>query len=56
MMKVMIKKAKIKEWIRKIIKVLPTCMVIKTIAIEITEILITTIMIITVIIINNSNL
>ena len=50
-------KTKIKEWITKIIKVLLTCVVIKTIIIEIINILITTIMIITVIIISsNSNL
>ena len=55
MMKVMII-SKIKEWITKIIKVLLTRVVIKTIIIEIIKILITTIMIITVIIIiNNSN-
>ena len=47
-------KTKIKEWITKIIKVLLTCVVIKTIIIEIIKILITTIMIITVS--NNSNL
>ena len=50
-------KRKIKEWITKIIKVLPTCLVIKTIITEIIKILIITIMIIIVkIIINNSNL
>ena len=47
-------KTKIKEWITKIIKVLLTYVVIKTIIIEIIKILITTIMIITVS--NNSNL
>ena len=50
-------KAKIKEWITKIIKVLPACVVIKTIIIEIIKLLVITIMVITVlIIINNSNL
>ena len=49
-------KRKIKEWITKIIKVLPTCLVIKTIITEIIKILIITIMIIIVKIINNSNL
>ena len=50
-------KRKIREWITKIIKVLPTCLVIKTIITEIIKILIITIMIIIVkIIINNSNL
>ena len=50
-------KTKIKEWISKLIKVLLTCLVIKTIVIEITKILIITIMIIIVIIIiNKSNL
>ena len=50
-------KRKIKEWITKIIKVLPTCLVIKTIITEIIKILIITIMIIIVkIIVNNSNL
>ena len=50
-------KTKIKEWITKIIKVLLTCVVIKTTIMEIIKILITTIMRITVIIIiNNSNL
>ena len=50
-------KRKIKEWITKIIKVLPTCVVIKIIITEIIKILIITIMIIIVkIIINNSNL
>ena len=50
-------KRKIKEWITKIIKVLPTSLVIKTIITEIIKILIITIMIIIVkIIINNSNL
>ena len=49
-------KTKIEEWVTKIIKVLLTCVVIKTIIIEVIKILITTIMIITVIIIsNNSN-
>ena len=49
-------KTKIKEWITKIIKVLLTCVVIKTIIIEIIKILITTIMIIAIIISNKSNL
>ena len=50
-------KTKIKQWITKIIKVLLTYVVIKTIITEIIKILITTIVIITVIIIsNNSNL
>ena len=45
-------KPKIKEWITKIIKVMLTCEVIKTITIEIITILITTIMIMTIIISN----
>ena len=50
-------KTKIKEWITKIIKVLLTCLVIKTIIIGIIKKLIITIMIIIAIIIfNNSNL
>ena len=50
-------KIKIKEWITKIIKVLLTCLVIKTIIIGIIKKLIITIMIIIAIIIfNNSNL
>ena len=50
-------KAKIKEWITKIIKVLLACVVIKTIIIEIIKLLVITIMVITVlIIINNNNL
>ena len=49
-------KTKIKEWITKIIKALLTCVVIKTIIIEIIEILIATIMIITVIIIINNSI
>ena len=50
-------KTKIKERKTKIIKVLLTCVVIKTMIIEIIRILITTIMIITLIIItSNSNL
>ena len=49
-------KAKIKEWIAKIIKVLLACVIIKTI-IEIIKSLIITVMILTVIIIiSNSNL
>ena len=48
-------KTKIKQWITKIIKVLLTYVVIKTIIIEIIKILITTIVTITVIS-NNSNL
>ena len=48
-------KRKIKEWITNIIKVLLTCVTIKTIIKEIIKILITIIMIITVIIINNNN-
>ena len=49
-------KAKIKEWITKIIKVLLACVVIKTI-IEIIKLLTITIMMLTVIIIiSNSNL
>ena len=43
-------KSKIKEWITKIIKVMLTCEVTKTIKIEIITILITTIMIMTIII------
>ena len=49
-------KRKIKEWITKIMKVLPTCLVIKTIITEIIKILITIMIIIVKIIINNSNL
>ena len=58
MIKVMvINKNKIKEWITKIITVLPTCLVIKTTIIAILTILIVIVMIITEIIItNNSNL
>ena len=48
-------KRKIKEWITNIIKVLLTCVIIKTIIKETIKILITIIMIITVIIINNNN-
>ena len=58
-MKTMIIKQKIKEWITKIIKELLAFVVIKTIIIEIEimKLLVITIMIITVImIINNSNL
>ena len=54
MIKVIIIKENLKEWITKIITL--TCVVIETIITEIIKMLIITIMITTVIIINNSNL
>ena len=54
MIKVIIIKKNLKEWIAKII--ILTCVVIKTIITEIIKMLIITIMITTVITINNSNL
>ena len=49
-------RTKIKELLTKIIKVLLSCVVIKTIIIEIIQILMTIMVIIVIIIINNSNM